>query len=338
MGYTLGVVAGAAVQFSIQFYHLKRLGLRYRPYIDLRLPGVRRVFALLAPVLLGMSVSQLNLFVNQNLASGLPAGTLTALLIAQRLMQMPNGIFATPIAVTMFPTMTAQAARGEMSSFKQSFSLGFRTILFVTAPAAVGMSALRTPLIRILYQHGMFGGGDTQMAAEALRFYCLGMCAYGCVQLFNRMFYSMQDTWTPVRVGMVSIAVNIALSLFLMKFMRHGHTALALAYSLAGIVNVLILFMLLRRKTGPLGGWRILRSFMKILLISFVMGLAARVVYGLIGLFQAEASVSAVNQAVRTLASIGAGGAVFFALARVTKMEEYRVVADTLMRRFRRSR
>ncbi|MDR1206286.1 MAG: murein biosynthesis integral membrane protein MurJ [Peptococcaceae bacterium] len=334
MGYTLGVVAGAAVQFAIQFYHLRKLGLRYRPHIDLRLPGVKRVFILLTPILVGMSVSQLNLFVNQNLASSLSQGTLTALLIAQRLMQTPNGIFATAIAVTMFPTMTAQAARGEMSDFKQSFSLGFRTILFVTAPAAVGMAVLRTPIIRILYQHGLFSGGDTEAAAEALLFYCVGLCAYGCIQMFSRMFYSMQDTWTPVSVGMVSIAVNIALSLLLMKPMRHA--GLALAYSLAGIVNMLILFALLRRKAGPMGGRRILRSFVKILLISFGMGLAAWAVYSLT---EARMDMELMtNQLIQAAASIGLGGAVFFALARALKMEEYRVVADTLLKRLRRGK
>jgi putative peptidoglycan lipid II flippase len=334
MGYTLGVAAGAAVQFAIQFYHLVKLGLRYRPYVDLRLAGVRQVFVLLAPMLVGMSVSQLNLFVNQNLASGLSQGTLTALLIAQRLMQMPNGIFATAVVIATFPTLSAQAARGETDAFKQSMSLCFRTILFVMVPAAVGMAVLRAPVIRVLYQQGRFGGGDTEAAAAALLYYCVGLCAYGGIQVFNRAFYAMQDTWTPVSVGMVSVAANIALSAALLGPMAHA--GLALAYSLAGILNMVILFWLLRRKAGPLGGRRILRSFSRTLLISAGMGLAA---WGTAGFIEAHMDMgSKTGQLIQVAASIGVGGAVFFALAYMLKMEECRIVADALLGRIRRKR
>jgi putative peptidoglycan lipid II flippase len=109
-----------------------------------------------------------------------------------------------------------------------------------------------------------------------------------------------------------------------------------LAYSLAGIANMLILFVLLRRKAGPLGGRRILRSFVKILLISLVMGLAA---WAVSAFMEAQMDMGRMtNQLIQAAASIGLGGAVFFALAHALRMEEYRVVADTLLTRFRRGK
>jgi putative peptidoglycan lipid II flippase len=144
----------------------------------------------------------------------------------------------------------------------------------------------------------------------------------------------MQDTWTPVSSGVASIAVNIALSLILLKPMRHA--GLALAYSLAGIVNMTVLFVLLRRKAGSLGGRRILRSFLRILLISLVMGLAAWAVSGFI---EARMDMSVkVNQLIQAAVSAGLGGVVFFALARAMDLEESRVVADVLLKRLRRGK
>jgi putative peptidoglycan lipid II flippase len=252
--------------------------------------------------------------------------------IAQRLMQMPNGIFATAIVIAMFPTLSAQAARGEMDAFKQSMSLCFRTILFVMIPSAVGMAVLRTPIIRVLYQRGLFDSGDTEAAAAALLYYCVGLCAYGGIQVLNRAFYAMQDTWTPVSVGVVSVAVNITLSVALLESMAHA--GLALAYSLAGILNLLILFLLLRRKAGHFGGRRIFRSFFKTALIASGMGLA---VWRTAGFFETHMDMgSQAGQVIQVAVSIGLGTAVFWALARLFHIEEGQIIADMLWRRFKR--
>jgi putative peptidoglycan lipid II flippase len=160
----------------------------------------------------------------------------------------------------------------------------------------------------------------------------LGLCAYGSIQVFTRMFYAMQDTWTPVVLGMVSIAANIALSVILLGPMKHA--GLALAYSLAGMLNMLMLFYLLRRKAGPLGGRRILRSFLKTLLAAFCMGLAA---WALSGFMEIHMNMeSKVHQLVQVTVSAGLGIVIFFALARLLNMEESRIVADTLLRRIKK--
>ena len=192
MGFSIGVVAGAATQFLIQFTAARRLGLRYEPRIDLHHPGVRRIFFLMVPVVLSFSMNQLGLFVQQNISSSMASGSLTAIRWSQRLMQLPIGIFATTIAMAVFPTLTGQVARREMELFKSSFSLGLRTIFYVTLPSAVGLAVLSKPVVRLLYQQGNFTTASTELTAYTLVFFCLGLCAYSGVQLMNRMFYALQ--------------------------------------------------------------------------------------------------------------------------------------------------
>jgi len=175
--------------------------------------------------------------------------------------------------MAVFPTLTSHAARQEMRHFKDSFSLGLRTIFFITVPSAVGLALLGKPLIRLMYQQGNFSAEHTQITAYTLSFFCLGLFAYGGVQLLNRVFYALQDTWKPVTVGASAMALNILLNFAFLGPLGTG--GLALAYSLAGIVNLGVLMVLLRRKIGRIDGQRMLTSFIKTLGISAAMGLAA---------------------------------------------------------------
>lgn len=334
VGFAVGVVAGAALNFAIQLPALLKLGLRYRPIIDLSHPGVKKIGTLILPVLIGLSVTHFNLFVNQNLGSSLPEGMITALRNAQRIMQLPIGVFAIAIAVAVFPTLTGHAARGEIEEFKKTMSLGVRTIIFVTLPAAVGLIALKTPVVRLLFQQGKFTVENTRATAYALLFYCIGLFAYSAIQLLNRVFYSLQDTRTPVAVGIATILVNIGLNFLLIKPLGHG--GLALAYSVAGIVNLLGLLIILRQKIGGIDGKRILASFLKTLLVSLVMGVSA-----FLGARLAEVFVGAttkLGQLVQVGVGVGVGVLVFAALVLLLKMEEGELAKSLFLRRWQKRR
>ncbi len=131
-GFSIGVVLGAALNFFVQVPALKKVGLKFHFSLNFRHPGVRKILVLIFPVFIGLAVSQINLFVTQNIASMFSAGIVAALHTAQRLMQLPIAIFAIAIAVAFFPTMTSYASRGEMKEFKRSTIMGLRTVLFVT--------------------------------------------------------------------------------------------------------------------------------------------------------------------------------------------------------------
>ena len=145
LGFTLGVVVGSMLNLAMQIPAMVRYQFKYRPVIDLHHPGVKKFFLLFMPVILGLSMNELNLIVSQALASGLSEGTIYALKQAQRIMMLPVGIFAASIGLSVFPTMTSHVARGEMAEYKQHLTMGLRTIIFITLPAAVGLAALSHP-------------------------------------------------------------------------------------------------------------------------------------------------------------------------------------------------
>lgn len=332
VGFAVGVVSGAVLNFAVQLPALVRIGLRYRPVIDLGHFGVKKIGTLIVPVLIGLSVTHFNLFVNQNLGSSLPQGMISALRAAQRIMQLPIGVFAIAIAVATFPTLTAYAARNQREEFKKTMSLAIRTIIFITLPAAAGLIVLRVPIVRVLFQQGKFLPQDTEATAYALLFYCLGLIAYSAIQLLNRVFYSLQDTRTPVIVGIFTILVNIGLNFILIR--PFGHGGLALAYSLAGFVNMFGLFYILRRKIGAIDGRKILWSFAKTLAISGVMGLAASYASSLVGTMVDIGSKP--GQAIQVGVGVITGAAVFAAFALILKMEEAEMAKALLLKRFRR--
>lgn len=330
VGFAVGVVSGAALNFAVQLPALYKIGLRYRPVIDLRHPGVKKIGTLIIPVLIGLSVTHFNLFVNQNLGSTLPDGMISALRAAQRIMQLPIGVFAISIAVAVFPTLTGHVARKEKEDFKKTMSLGVRTIIFITVPSAIGLMALRTPIIRLLFQQGKFTPEDTEATAYALLFYCIGLFAYSAIQLLNRVFYSLQDTRTPVAAAVCTIIINILLNFILIKPLGHG--GLALAYSLAGIVNMAILLVILRRLLGSIDGKKILISFGQTVGISGVMGFAAYQTSLLTGQLVDIATKS--GQFLQVCTAIGVGALTFVCLSLLLRMEEVELARKMVTKRF----
>lgn len=332
IGFAVGVVGGSIFYFAMQFPALLKIGLRYRPVIDLSHPGVRKIGKLILPVLIGLSVTQFNLFVNQNLGSMLPQGMISALRAAQRIMQLPIGVFAIAIAAAMFPTLTGYAAREEKEDFKKTMSLGVRTIIFITLPSAVGLIVLREPIVRLLFQQGQFTAEDTAATAYALLFYCFGLFAYSAIQLLNRVFYALQDTKTPVTTGILTIVVNIILNFALVKPMGHG--GLALAYSLAGLLNMVMLLLVLRMQIGSIDGRRMLASFVRTLGISVVMGMAAY--YSALGMERVVDTGTKLGQFLQVDVGVFTGALVFFILVYLMKMEEGQLAFSLFSKRFKR--
>jgi len=334
VAFAIGVVVGAFFNFVVQLPPLFKLGLRYKPVLDLRHPGIKQISVLVFPVLIGLSVSQFNLFVSQNLASNLPSGHLAALRTAQRIMQLPLGIFATAIGTAIFPTLTEQAARQEWPEFRRTFSLGIRATNFLTIPCVAGLLAVGLPAVRLLFQMGKFTPESTWATSIALFYYSFGIVGYSGALVLTRVFYSLQDTKTPVLVGIGTVFLNIILNLWLVKPM--GHSGLALAYSLVGIINMLILLVLLRMKLGHLDGKRIMLSGIGSGIASILMGGVAYMVVNyfqnLLGIATKSAQFIAVGSA--TLAGI----LVYFLLAYLLRLEEFRLVLNLITKRlgFRR--
>lgn len=333
-GFSVGVVLGAMLNFAVQFVAVCRLGIRYTFSFNYRHPGVHELVMLIVPVFIGLAASQFNLFVNQNLASGLSEGLVSALRAAQRLMQLPITLFGITVGVAFFPTMTEMAAKLQLDDFKHTVVMGLRTVIFVTVPASCGLAALSQPVIRFMYEFkgGAFGAEDTANTAYALVFYTIGVFAYAAIHTLSRAFYALKDTKTPVAIAVLSIVVNVVLSVVLVKYMAQG--GLALAYSIAGIFNMVVLIVLLNRSIGDIGNTALCKSTCQTIAISLIMG---AIVWVLNTAMEAALPPSSkAVQLVEIIVAIGVGAAVYAALSLALKMPEAEQIMRILNRKLHR--
>ena len=273
VGMAFGVLLGGLGQLLIQVPALHAQGFRWHPAISFREPGVLRIVTLMAPAAVGLAATQVNIFVNTFLASMLPQGSVSWLNYAYRLMQLPIGLFGVAIATVTLAEVSRHAARREMPELKRTISFSLRFGLFLTLPATMLLIALAHPIVALLYQHGRFGPEDSWQTAQALWGYAVGLSAFSAVRVLVPVYYSLGMTRIPVTISFVTIALNVALNLMLMGPLRHR--GLALATSIASVANFVLLFEMLRRKIGPMGGRILLRSAGKILLASVLAGMAA---------------------------------------------------------------
>ena len=272
VGVAIGVTVGGLFQFLIQVPALRKQGMVMRPQFAPSHPGVKKVGKLAVPVIFSSSVTQLNIVISTILASFLATGSITYLYYGMRFIHFPLGVFGVAIATAVLPTMSSQAARQEMDSFRETLSLGLRLVFFITFPALVGLATLRVPIVNLLLERGAFDAISTTGTATAILFYAVGLWALAGVRVVSQAFYSLQNTKTPVRIAILALCVNILLSIALMGPLAHG--GLALATSIAAMVNLGFLTVRLRRRIGRMDGKRILRSLLKIIPTSAIMGVA----------------------------------------------------------------
>ena len=333
-GLAIGVVVGAIGNFFVQFPFVRAYNKGYQFVMDFSHPGIRKIFKLMVPSLLGLSVTQINLIINQSLASGLAAGSITALRYANRLMQLPLGIFAMGISTAIFPTLARQASRREMDDFRATFSLGLRSVFFITVPAGIGLWVLGEPIVRLLFQGAEFTAADTKATAFALGFYSLGLFAQSGIQVITRVYYSLNDTVTPVLTGVATVVLNVLLNLFFLSQTNLAHGGLALAFSISGIFNFFALVFFLRRKIGAMGGGKIAWSFMKTAIASLGMGLG---VIWATGLIQPKVNLSStLGQLIEVGGGIAVGLLVYFVAAYLMGMEELELVLDLVKKKIKR--
>lgn len=333
VAFAVGVVAGHLANFVVQFPVLIKKGFKYRLTFDLNHPGVRKMFVLMLPAMLGLAANRINLIVNQNFASGIDEGSITALRLASRLMWLPLGVFAGSIAVAVFPTLTSQAARKEMNDFKQTLSMGIRSIFLITIPASVGLAVLSVPIVRLLFERGAFSSGATRVTAYALIFYCIGLFAQSAVWVVTRAYYAMQDTLRPLLTAVTTIVINIAFNFLLRPYL--AERGLALAYSLTGIYNLIVLMYVLRKKVGGFDVRKIIRSFVLVTVSSALMGIVTYAVSYYIGL-HLDMGLR-INQIIQVGISIFVGLVVFAGAVVMCRLEETELVMGMVKRKLRKT-
>jgi putative peptidoglycan lipid II flippase len=254
----LGVLLGGVGQLLVQVPGLKRLGLLVAPSRELRHPALRRVTRLLLPAVFGLAAVQVMVFVNTLLASLLPAGSISFLYYADRVMEFPLGVFGIALASASLPAMSRQAAGGDLPGVAATLNFALRLAAYVSVPATVGLVVLSVPITRVLFERGRFGAEDTAATAVALIWYSVGLLAFAGARIVAQAFYAIAEPATAVKLGALSIAANVAFAVALMGPM--GHAGLAAASSFGAYVNLLALLWAARRRFGRLGGRLLARS------------------------------------------------------------------------------
>lgn len=339
MGMAIGVVVGAIGNFLIQIMFLRKVGgQRFLfAYIDLYNPGFRRMLMLMAPALIGLSATHVNLWITNVMASSLPEGSITALRFANRLIQLPIGIFAAGIAMAFFPMLSGLVAEKKMNSFKDTLSLSLRSIFFLMLPAAVGLVVLREPIVKLLFEGQKFTPHDTALTADALFYYSMALFAHAAILMLPRAFYALQDTLTPVLASIFSVSISILLNWIFLNYTKLGVGGFALSFSIMGLINMSLLMEILRRKIGGIRGYGILKSFLKALAASLAMGLAVFLTTQYIGSFSGIGLTGHLEAALVVVVGLTVGIIVFFATAWFLKMDELtmsiRLIKGKLLKR-----
>ena len=269
-GLALGVLIGGVLQLMLQLPFLIRKRFYFWEKADLFHSGLKKVGRLMLPAVFGAAVYQINILVGTLLASFLPEGSVSCLYYADRLVQFPLGLFAMAAATAVMPSFSRQAAMKNYQGLQDTFVHSMNLVFFVTMPAMVGMIILREPIVALLFKRGAFNLENTRLTAVALLYYCLGLWAFSGVRIVISTFYALQDTRTPVKMGIVSVVANVILGILLMGPLAHG--GLALATSLASMLNLGLLVHALWDRIGAPRWFRIGRSVARSTVCACLMG------------------------------------------------------------------
>lgn len=326
-----GVAWGVTIGYALYMLYLipsmrrkqyaLRLDMRWRGDADLRGMGERFV-----PIVIGSVVSQAYFVIEKSLASGLGDQKITTLGLANGLIQVPIGLFAGALAVPLFPLLSEYVKKNQMHDMKAILRKGFLYQYHVLAPTTVGLVLLADDFVRLFYAHGAnFTDDAVQLTAWATLFYAVGMVGWAGRDLVTRAFYAIEDTRTPVITGAIGLAVYVPLGMLLMRVLDHG--GLALAFSLATYLNMLMLAGVLRRRIGATFG----RAFY----ISLAKGAAASGVMAGV-LFVLAEWLTGGPLAVRLFACVGAGAVVYGGMLVLLREPTVRELSAMLLRRGRR--
>jgi len=290
-GVAYGVILGAFFYCLIQIPAARISGYSWRPFFNFKYPGLIKIFKLMIPRTIGAAAYHLNLIIITAIASTLVVGSIAVFNFSNNLQYFPIGLIGISFALASFPVLARTWAAGEKGKFLENFSSVFRQILFLIIPISLLLFLLRAQIVRIILGTGQFGWLETRLTAACLGLFCLGIFAQAFIPFLARVFYSFQDTKTPVTIGIASLALNIILCFFLVWLLKFPNIfqefmisalklqdikniaviGLALALSISAIFQFSFLLIFLRKKIGTLKLKEIWQSFKKIILAGILM-------------------------------------------------------------------
>ena len=252
MALAYAVLVAGLCQLLFQLPFLAKIGAFPRPVWAPRHDGVRRAFKLMLPAIFGSSVAQINVLIGGIIASLLPVGSISYLYYSDRLMEFPLGLFGIALATVTLPYLSRLWANEERQKFSQTLDWSMRLALLIAVPAALGLIILAGPLVTTLFHGGEFDAHAVNMTVLALRAYALGLVGFSFTKILAPAFFAREDTRTPVRIGLVALGVNLVLGVSSAWYLTTTgfagpHVGLALATSVAAMLNAVLLYRGLRQ-------------------------------------------------------------------------------------------
>ena len=277
IGMTWGALIGAWLgNVFLPYFVMRKMGSEFKISFDTSHPGVKKVFQLMLPVILGLSLPAVYGMIMKAFGTGFAPGIVSSVDQANRLMQAPLGIFGQSLAIAIFPALSQFYAQDRMDMYRDQVARSMRQVIYLTVPISVFMIVMAPTIVSALFQHGHFTAADTAITAEILRIFCIGISAWCLHPVLMRAFFAMQNSITPIIIGTITTGIFVILIYALIRTSL-GYLALPLAGSLSAIVLVLMMTSVAQSKMGGLDIATVLNSLGQSALASVAVGLVAAI-------------------------------------------------------------
>jgi putative peptidoglycan lipid II flippase len=337
-GLAIAVVLGSIAHLAVQLPSILRMpGFRYQLVADVRDPATREAVFLMAPRALGLGVSQITFLVNTSLASTLATGSIVAYNVAFTILQIPLGVIGIPLGVVLLPSMSRAMALGDSGQYARLIVRALRLLLYVMLFLTAMTIVLREQVVTLLFDYGNFSAPAVEMTAQTLLFFAIGLAGHAMIVVLARAFYADKDTRTPVGAAILSVVVNVTVSVALVG--RLGLAGLALGIAAGAWFEATLLAILLWRRTPSLRGSGIVRAGALFAIGAILAGgVAAVVIYGTglaIGPAVFDSKLLVLGQAV---AAFGAAGLAYVGYSRLLRLPEFHETVAIAVAAVRRER
>lgn len=326
-----GALLGSATEFLFQLPFAIKNGYKYKPYINIKDKYIKKTAWLIGPVLIGVAVNQINAMVDRSLASTLVEGSISALNYANKLNSFVMALFITSVGAVVYPMLSKLSSQDNKEKFASSVVQAINSVVLLVIPISVGAMVLATPIVRLLFERGEFDARATSMTAIALVMYSIGMVAFGLRDILGKVFYSIQDTKTPMINGAIAMGMNIVLNFVLIRYLQLA--GLALATSISAIICILLLFRSLKNKIGYFGQDKIISTMIKSIISAAIMGIVTYFTYDLLSGIMGSGTISG---AISLFGSIIVGAIIYGILVILLKVEEVNIINDMIKKRMKK--
>lgn len=329
----VGALIGLSSQLLFQLPFAIKQGFKYKFTYNLKDEYLKKMLWLVVPVLAGVAVNQVNAIVDKSLASTLVEGSISALNYGNRLVQFVLGMFIVSISTVVYPLLAKLSNEKNTQLFNKTITTSINTVVLLVLPVSAGAITLATPVVKLLFERGAFDTNATQMTVAALICYSIGIIGFGLRDILGKVFYSLQDTKTPMRNGAFCMLLNIVMNITFIKVFNFGHAGLALATSISSIICIILLLFSLYRKIGDFGIKDTVKVLIKVSILSFIMAIVVKFTYS--GASSILGS-GFIQQALSLFISIVAGVITYGVGVYLAKIEEINMILDKIKNKLKR--